>query len=95
MPGPDQTAHRPSHAAAAGPLTTSPAVAARIRQLTAQAEHRRAIIEFHARHAASQQARINALLLEAVAALADLLSAPAPPPPPGTCPHCRAAPRQP
>jgi hypothetical protein len=53
----------------------SPAVAARIRQLAAQAEHRRAIAEFRARHAADQQERINALLLEAVAALASLLGA--------------------
>jgi hypothetical protein len=57
---------------------THPAVAARIRQLTAQAEHRRAIAEFRARHDADQQARANALLLEAIAALASLLSAPAP-----------------
>jgi hypothetical protein len=47
----------------------TPAVAARIRQLAAQAEHRRAIAEFHGRHAADQQARINALL-DAIAALA-------------------------
>ena len=59
-----------------GPATTvSPAVAARVRQLAAQAEHRRAIAEFRARHTADQQARINALLLEAIAALADLLGA--------------------
>jgi hypothetical protein len=55
---------------------TSPAVAARIRQLTAQAEHRRAIAEFHARRAADQQARADALLLEAIAALASLFSEP-------------------
>ena len=48
-----------------------PAVAARGRQLAAQAEHRRAIAEFRARRAADQQARINALLLEAIAALAE------------------------
>ena len=40
----------------------NPAVAARIRQLAAQAEHRRAIAGFRTRHAADQQARINALL---------------------------------
>jgi hypothetical protein len=56
----------------------TPAVAARVRQLAAQAEHRRAIAEFRARHVADQQARVNALLLETVAALASLLSAPAP-----------------
>jgi len=54
----------------------SPAVAARIRQLAAQAEHRRAITEFHARRAADQQARLDALLLEAIAALASLFSQP-------------------
>ena len=57
----------------------TPAVAARVRQLAAQAEHRRAIAEFRARRAADQQARVNALLLEAVAALASLPSAPARP----------------
>jgi len=54
----------------------NPALAARVRQLAAQAEHRRAIAEFRARRAADQQARINALLLEAIDALASLLSAP-------------------
>ncbi len=58
----------------------SPAVAARVRQLAAQAEHRRAIAEFRTRHAADQQARVNALLLEAISALAGLLSEPASPP---------------
>jgi hypothetical protein len=57
-------------------LLANPAVAARIRQLAAQAEHRRAIAEFRARHAADQQARINALLLEAIDVLASLLSDP-------------------
>ena len=60
----------------AGPSLMTPALAARVRQLAAQAEHRRAIAEFRARRAADQQARINALLLEAVDALASLLSAP-------------------
>ena len=59
----------------AAPLL-SPAVAARVRQLAAQAEHRRAIAEFHARRAAGQQARVDALLLEAIAALASLFSEP-------------------
>ena len=60
-----------------GPATLkNPALAARVRQLAAQAEHRRAIAEFRARHAADQQARINALLLEAIDALASLLSTP-------------------
>ncbi len=53
----------------------TPAVAARVRQLAAQAEHRRAIAEFRARRAADQQARINALLLETIAALARMLGA--------------------
>ncbi|MFZ0190362.1 MAG: hypothetical protein WAL72_25885 [Streptosporangiaceae bacterium] len=60
----------------AGPSLMNPALTARVRQLAAQAEHRRAIAEFRARRAADQQARINALLLEAIDALASLLSAP-------------------
>jgi hypothetical protein len=56
--------------------SVSPAVVARVRQLAAPAEHRRAIAEFHARHAAGQQARVNALLLEAIAVLASLFSQP-------------------
>jgi hypothetical protein len=60
----------------ARPPLPNPAIAARVRQLAAQAEHRRAIAEFRARRAADQQARVDALLLEAIAALADLLGAP-------------------
>jgi hypothetical protein len=67
--------HRPAGAGRPSALT-SPAVAARIRQLAAQAGHRRAIAEFHARRAADQQARADALLLEAIAALASLFSEP-------------------
>jgi len=67
--------YRPAGAGRPNALT-SPAVADRIRQLTAQAEHRRAIAEFHARCAADQQARLDALLLEAIAALASLFSEP-------------------
>ena len=59
-----------------GPAATHPAVAARIRQLAREAGHRRAIAEFRARRAADQQARVNALLLEAIAALASLLGEP-------------------
>ena len=55
-----------------GPYMT-PAVAARVRQLDGWAEHRRAIAEFRARRAAGQQARINALLLDTIHALAGLL----------------------
>jgi len=70
-----------------GPATLrNPAVAARVRQLAAQAEHRRAIAEFHARRAADQQARLDALLLEAIAALATLLGAPGPRPSPAAWP---------
>ena len=54
----------------------NPAPAARVRQLAAQAEHRQAIAEFRTRRAADQQARINALILQAIAALASLLSTP-------------------
>ena len=53
-----------------------PALAARVRQFAAQAERRRAIAEFRARRAADRQARVNALLLEAIDALASLLDAP-------------------
>ena len=66
----------------AGPSLMNPALAARVRQLAAEAEHRRAIAEFHARRAAGQQARLDALLLEAIAALASLLGAPGPHPSP-------------
>ncbi len=66
---------------------SNPAVAARVRQLAAQAGHRRAIAEFHARRAADQQARLDALLLEAIAALASLLGAPGPHPSPAARPH--------
>ena len=70
-----------SRTAPGGPATLkNPAVAARVRQLAAQAEHRRAIAGFRARRAADQQARVNALLLEAIAALASLLGAPGPHP---------------
>ena len=72
MPG-----QNPRHPPPAAPATImTPAIAARARQLAAQAEHRRAIAEFHACHAADQQARVNALLLEAIAALASLFSEP-------------------
>lgn len=57
-------------------VTVSPAVAARIRQLAAQTEHRRAIAEFRARRAADQHNRVNALLLELIDALASLFSEP-------------------
>jgi len=67
--------HRPVGAGRPGTLT-SPAVAARIRQLAAQAEHRRAVAEFRAHRATDQQARLDALLLEVIAALASLLGAP-------------------
>jgi hypothetical protein len=79
MPRPSRPAPTSSpHPVSAGQPAAriNPAVAARVRQLAAQAEHRRAIAEFRARHAADQQARINVLLLEAIAALASLLGAP-------------------
>ena len=56
------------------------------RAVAAQAEHRRAIAEFGARRAADQQARRDALLLEAIAALASLLGAPGPHPSPAARP---------
>jgi len=71
-----------------GPATLkNPALAARVRQLAGQAEHRRAIAGFRARRAADQQARLDALLLEAIAALASLLGAPGPHPSPAAPPH--------
>jgi hypothetical protein len=71
-----------------GPATLrNPALAARVRQLAAQAEHRRAIVEFRARRAADQQGRLDALLLEAIAVLASLLGAPGPHPSPAAPPH--------
>ena len=77
-----------SRTAPGGPATLkNPAVAARVRQLAAQAGHRRAIAEFRARRAADQQARLDALLLEAIAALASLLGAPGPHPSPAAPPH--------
>ena len=67
------------HPPPGGPVSyLTPAVAARARQLAAQHEHRRAIAEFRARRAADQQARLNALLQETIAALASLLGAPGP-----------------
>jgi len=77
MPRPGHPAPgTPRQAGAGQPAASmSPAVAARVRQLAAQAEHRRAIAEYQARHAAGQQARVDALLLEAIAALASLLRA--------------------
>jgi hypothetical protein len=71
-----QSPNSPATSPAPGSPATvvSPAAAARIRQLAAQAEHRRAIADFRARHAADQQQRINALLLELIDALASLFS---------------------
>ena len=78
-----------------GPATlTNPAVAARVRQLAAQAGHRRAIAEFRAHRTADQQARLDALLLEAIAALASLLGTPGPHPSPAARPHVATNPRQ-
>ena len=82
MPAPrKQSPNSPatSRARPGGPVI-HPAVAARLRQLAAQAEHRRAIAEFRASRAADQQARADALLLEAIAALASLLGMPGPHP---------------
>ena len=50
----------------------------RVRQLAAHAGHCRAIAGFRARHAVGQQNRMNALLLEAIAAIASLRGAPGP-----------------
>jgi hypothetical protein len=87
---PATSRHRPG-----GPATSvNTAVAARVRQLAAQAEHRRAIADYQARHAADQQARVDALLLEAISALAGLLGTPGPHPsltrPPPRSTHSQA-----
>ena len=74
-PAPPATPHPPGAGQPAA-AHMSPAVAARLRQLAAQAEHRRAIADFRARHAADQQARVNALILETIAALASMFSQP-------------------
>ena len=89
MPAPRKPSpSSPATSTGPSPATTvHPAVAARIRQLAREAEHRRAIAEFRARRAADQQARVNALLLEAIAALASLLGAPGPHPSPAATPH--------
>jgi hypothetical protein len=78
-PSPSSPATSPARAGGTATLK-NPAQAARVRQLAAQAEHRRAIAEFRARRAADQQARTEALLLEAIAALASLLGVPGPHP---------------
>jgi hypothetical protein len=75
---PSSPATNPTHPG--GHRAIHPAVAARIRQLAAQAEHRRAIAGYQTRHLADQQARINALLDEIIAALATLLGQPGPTP---------------
>jgi hypothetical protein len=63
-PGTDHAGARP----AVPPIT--PAVAAAYASSPARPEHRRAIAEFHTRRAADQQNRVDALLLEAIAAAA-------------------------
>jgi len=75
------TARRPARA------LDSPAVRSRIRQLAAENGHRLAVAAFRAEHAAREQAKVDALILETVALLAELLGGPA-----GTvCPACRRA----
>jgi hypothetical protein len=92
MPGHPASARPPAPATQPGHRTLmKPAVAARVRQLAAQAEHRRAVAGFRARHAADQQARLDALLLEAIDALAGLLSTSAPTLSSRSRPHRRAS----
>jgi len=82
MPAPrKQSPNSPGtdHSQPGGPVSyLTPAVAARMRQLAAQHEHRRAVAEFRAHRAADQQAHLSALLQEAIAALASLLRTPGP-----------------
>ncbi len=81
MPAPGKPSpSSPATSVPGGHAAAHPAVAARIRQLAREAEHRRAIAGFQERRAADQQARVNALLLETIAALATLLGQPGPHP---------------
>jgi hypothetical protein len=75
---PSSPATNPTHPG--GHTAIHPAVAPRLRQLAAQAKHRRALAAYQAHHRADQQARINALLDEIIAALATLLGQPGPHP---------------
>jgi hypothetical protein len=96
---PAQRKQSPSSPATSNPGSPAvhPAVAARLRQLAAQAEHRRAIADYQARHLADQQARINALLTEAIAVLASLpgMSGPHPVRTPDTPAAAPSSPRTP
>jgi hypothetical protein len=79
MPAPRKPSpSSPATSQHSGHAAVHPAVAARIRQLAALAEHRRAVALFRDQRAADQQDQINALLLETIAALAALLGAPGP-----------------
>ncbi len=80
----------------------NPALAARVRQLQAEADHRRAVREFRARRQAGEEARTGALLAEVIAVLAGALMQDALcrrcagctralSPRRRTCPHCGAA----
>ena len=81
MPAPrKQSPSSPATSIPGGPASVHPAVAARLRQLARQAEHRRAIADFREHRAADQQARVQALLTDAIAALAGLLGVPGPHP---------------
>ena len=91
---PPPAAPAPRRRATAPASVTNPAAAARARQLAAHAGHRRAVAARRARRAADQQARLNALLLEAIAALASLLGAPGPHPSPAAQPHIATNPCQ-
>ena len=77
MPAPGKPSpSSPATSIPGGHQAVHPAVAARIRQLAREAGHRRAIAEFRARRAADQQARLDALPLEAIAVLASILTEP-------------------
>jgi hypothetical protein len=79
----------------------TPALAARARQMQAEADYRRSVAEFREQHAATLQRQAEALIAEAVAALAELFSRPAHAvcltcrralaPRVRNCPHCRVA----
>jgi hypothetical protein len=62
----------------------TPALAARARQVRGEQEHRAACAEFRRRRVADEQARIDALLLDVIHALAGAMNAH----PANECPEC-------
>ena len=65
----------------------TPALAARARQVRAEADHRAAVAAFRARRQADGQRSVDALITEVVAVLAEAMRSPGT----RTCPDCRHA----